>query len=187
MIKKVTAYIEIEVRDKDEIIIHHEKKEANSLVRAWIDVLYTQFAVLGLPNCKDTNGVTRTIPSSQVMVMNGAAGDLNAGVHVGSGSTAVAVTDYRLATLILPGSIAGKLAYLIETFTTPSTLGNTHSVTTSRGFTNSSGASITVNEVGLVFYSTSLACSFMVDRTLMSFSIPNGATGTITYTIQISV
>lgn len=186
---KIVAYIESEVRDKDGKLLHHEKKEANSLVRAFIDLLYVQMAQLTLVSMKQTSGAAANIPvGSANLSAVAAANDATNGIVVGTGTAAVTVTDYALQTKINNGSGAGQLNHLVTTFTTPATVGSTHSFTISRGFTNLSGNSISVSEVGLYVIGYSGGnYYFCADRTLMSFSIANGATGTVTYTIQISV
>ncbi len=153
----------------------------------FLSFLYMQMANGGLNNIKDVNGGLQTLAAaSNSFGMNAGAGAVYFGILVGTGTTPVTVTDYSLATRINNGSGAGQLNYLIVSITTPATVGNTQSFTVSRGFTNNSGNSITVNEVGMVSNDSGSAY-VLIDRTLMSFSIANGATGIVTYTIQVSV
>jgi hypothetical protein len=72
------------------------------------------------------------------------------GIQVGSGSAAVAMGDYALATKIATGSGAGQLNYQAQTVGAASTVGLTTTVRVSRSFINNSGGAITVRELGLV-------------------------------------
>lgn len=189
MSKKLVAYITSEIRDKHGQLKHFEKKEANSLVKNFLSALYVQMSQTTLNSCIDTGGSSRNVSANanSFHMVVGAGSDVF-GIVVGTGTGAVAVTDTKLGTQIANGSGAGQLAYLQDAFTTPATIGSTHSFTVSRGFTNNSGGQINVTEVGM--YAIIFAGAnyyFCIDRTLMSFSIANGATGTVTYTIQVSV
>ncbi len=184
---KLVAYIQSEVRDKNGKLIHFEKKEANSLVRGFIDTYYPNSAQANLPNCIDTTGASYTQTAATTsQSLTGPAGDNTYGIVIGTGTTPVAITDRALVSKIAHGNSAGQVAYLITTFTTPATVGTTHSYTISRGFVNNSGNAISVTEVGMIVYGTGTNKN-LIDRTLMSFSIANGATGTVTYTIQVSI
>jgi hypothetical protein len=187
MTKKLIAYIAVEIRDKDAQLIHFEKKEANSLVRGFLDAIYPNITSNTLPNCKDTSGASFTMPyqASNIYVAS-AAGDPTNGIQIGTGSAAVTIVDYKLGSQITNGSGSGQCNYGAVQTTTPATTGSTHSLTISRGFTNLSGATINVTEVGLITWGGA-AGRIMIDRTLMAFSIINGATATITYTMQVSV
>lgn len=188
---KIIAYVQTEVRDKHGQLKSFKKKEANSLIKNFINELYSLFANATISSVIDTAGTSRTLSnaSGSNMYMTSTDNVQTNGIVVGSGSQAVAITDTKLQTQINTGDIAGTLHYLVPTFTTPSTAGGTHSFTASRGFTNNSGAPITVNEVGIynTFNTTTGYTYFCVERTLLTFSIAAGATGTVTYTIQVTV
>jgi dUTPase len=58
-----------------------------------------------------------------------------------------------------------------------------------RTFTNNSGADITVNEVGLIvkdYYGTTVGY-FMIEHSALTFTVANGTSGTVTYTISATV
>ena len=187
---KLQIYIQREIRDNKGRLISFKKQESNSLVRAFLDILYCQVTQGSLISVVDTSNIARTVVTYATdLALTGGAGNDVFGVLVGSGSTAVSVTDYKLATQILNGSTSGKLNHLTTTMTQPATIGTTHSFTIARGFTNVSGSPVSVSEVGLVAAGHVGAGDlwFLIDRTLMSFVIAHNATGTVTYTIQVSV
>jgi len=107
---------------------------------------------------------------------------------VGTGTTAPQVTNYNLQTKINHGSGSGQLLYGATSLTAPTTSGSTRFWKASRTFTNSSGSSITVNEVGLVLaYQSSYYIMIARDVLSSGVVINNGQVGTLVYTFAITV
>jgi len=118
------------------------------------------------------------------------------GIQVGAGTTAVTPTDTALATRIAHGRSLGQLEYggceLIGiAFADPN-----GELTIRRYFTNASGASITVNEVGIYSvgtrYSSALSLDvwvFLIAHDIVSLGIvvANGELLRVTYVVQITV
>ena len=77
------------------------------------------------------------------------AGDITAGVVVGSGSTVVTNDDYKLATIITHGSGSGQLFYDEITFPPIITVGNTVTIPVKRVIQNTSSGAVTIQEIGL--------------------------------------
>ena len=73
----------------------------------------------------------------------------NNGIVVGTGSTAVAPTDFKLATQVVDGTTAGTLEHLTCAGTNLTTSATAGSFDVERLFRNSSGGSITINEIGI--------------------------------------
>ena len=118
----------------------------------------------------------------------------NNGIVLGTGSTAIAPTDFQLATLIADGTSASQLEYFSSAGGNFSISGGTGSFVLERLFRNSSGGTITVNEMGVYVGGFSLTNNqgffhFCVLRDLVSpgFAITNGAYARATYTISITV
>ncbi len=161
--------------------------QAESFVINFINKLYTENG-LTLANCTDTGGVLRTMATSANFIRaNGTAGDTSIGIVIGSGSTAVALTDTQLETLIASGITAGTLAYSGTTFMSPVLDGSDYLFEVTRLFSNSSGASVTVNEIGIYFVDGGGVFKFMMDRTLVSQPVTNGTTLAVTYRIKVTV
>lgn len=194
------AIIKTEVKDDKGIIVHEDEHDANSFVIAFLDMLYGGMGqvVVGIPDTSNTSravsyggstGLSYQVPMKNFNVLGGVA-DNTYGIVVGTGSAAVTITDYKLGTIIVNGTGSGQLNYLTTSVTAPLTSGSSRSFKIVRSFTNQSGANITVNEVGLygISYIASqvFLCYFCFDRTLNTFTINNGNTGTVTYTIQIT-
>jgi hypothetical protein len=193
--KGIKAYLTIEIKDKHGQLISYEKKEANSYVQAFIDLLFVYLTDTSLAGVTDTGNTGRTIGylTSQIQV-NGlcvaASAVSDRGIVVGTGTGAVAVTNYALGTQIVHGSGAGQLYYNASQAQAPTTVGSTHSFTLIRSFTNSTASTITIQEVGIyaVFYGTDTnERKFCIDRTLTTKAVPASATATVTYTIGVTV
>lgn len=119
----------------------------------------------------------------------------NNGIVVGTGTTAVAPTDYQLATQILDGTTSGTLEHFPCAGTNFTTAGSTASFDMERLFRNSSGGSITVNEVGMYGaydefsgFSVSVLAHFCLIRDIVSpgFTINNGEYMRIVYTLSVT-
>ena len=120
----------------------------------------------------------------------------NNGIVVGTGTTAVAPTDYQLATQILDGITSGTLEHFTCAGTNFVSAAPTASFDMERLFRNSSGGSITINEVGLYCAQSREATSttlahihhFCIIRDLVSpgFVVLNGEYMRIVYTISVT-
>jgi hypothetical protein len=169
-------------------LLSKKRIKCHSYVGNFIGLLYVGMAQTTL-NIPDTGNVLRTITPTQYNYRAVAtAGDATFGVVVGTGTQANDVGAYALQTPIANGTGAGQLQYGAVSVTSPTTVGQKRQMTIARVFTNNSGASITVNEVGLVIYGNngSTNYDFLVERTLNTNTIANGASATWTYTISIT-
>ena len=117
----------------------------------------------------------------------------NNGIVVGTGTTAVAPTDYQLATQVVDGVSASTLEHFPCGGSALTTSAPTSSFTLERLFRNSSGGSITINEVGVYATANRLGASdlshFCIIRDLVSpgFAVANGEYMRIVYTITLTV
>jgi hypothetical protein len=109
------------------------------------------------------------------------------GVVVGSGSTAFDLDDYRLDSIITSGNTTGKLYYQAQVAPVTAYSGDpdfTQNILHKRVFNNNSGATITVNEVGLVFYNFGYGYILMSRDVLDTPAVVlNGAQLTVTVSI----
>jgi len=187
---KITIQKQWEIRTADGKVKRTRKKRCNSYVLAFLDLLRTIMTGTASVSTLDTSNTARNVSQSTNNLGTwGIVGDINYGPVVGTGSTAVALADYKLVTRIAHGVGAGQLQYAATTFTAAVTSGTTRRFTIIRSFTNSSGASITINETGIYCMGGSTPWYFCAERALESpgVAIANGATGTLTYTISITV
>jgi len=153
-----------------------------------------------------------TFVANTILDLNDGANDSTYGIVVGSGTATPTPNDYALGNQIANGTGSGQLQYSAHTInpapvsngtsnyysttTTPSSgllpvSGNTTSWQISRQFTNQSGASITVSEVGLItkiLVSSSSAVYALIAHDLLSspVTVPNLSILQITYTISVT-
>jgi len=126
--------------------------------------------------------------AQEIFATNDGSGDASYGIQVGTGTAANSTSTYALASQIANGTGSGRLSYGSHSYTSWST-GMT-STTVTRSFSNGSGASITVSEVGLVWASNyNGPYDFLMIRDVLSSSvtITNGGGTTFQYTISITV
>ncbi len=172
-----------------------KRVQCHSFVANFLNVLYLQMAQIqttgtfNMPNTANTSRGGFSHAANFTAISS--AGNLSLGIVCGTGSTAIAQTDYRVDTLIAHGNSAGQLNYSSCTVNSPVVSGSTTSMTITRQVTNNSGSSITVNNVALYvrfyYYDISQnADACCIDHSLLTFTIANGAAETLTYTISVS-
>jgi len=123
--------------------------------------------------------------SNELFCTNDSAGDASYGMQVGTGTAANSTSTYALASQIANGTGSGQLYYGSHSYVIWSA-GSTSTVV-SRSFTNSSGASITVSEVGLVWESNGNTFIMIRDVLSSSFTVANDGLFNVQYTISITV
>ena len=186
---KAQLYYTLEIKDKYGTVLKRICRKSHSMVIAWIDILYIQANPATSINTPDiTNTPIGLAANASAFCMSGGASDLTRGIVVGTGNTAVAMTDYELAALIADGDNAGQLEYATNTFTAPHTIGTSRYFTISRVMSNLSGGAIAVAEIGLhLLYSGPYTFLGVRDVLPSAQSVGNGKTITITYTYKITV
>jgi hypothetical protein len=162
----------IVLRDKNGKVIKTIHKKCKSYVRAMIDSLYANM---------------NTNTTQDYWVVTDTANDNSYGIQVGTGIAAVTITDSHLQTLIANGNAGGQLSYGSVSCGAVAIVGSTAKFTIARTLTNNSGADITVNEVGLMCMNGGTTTKYFVEHTLLTFTIANGTSGTVTYTISVTV
>lgn len=188
-------YYTVTVRDKNGKIVSRERHKSRSFVRQWADFHYW-LADFDDRTATDITNTSRTLDRDTGVVsalrMDGVATDDSKGVMVGTGTTAVTISDYALATKIAEGTGSGQLSHGAVTFTAPSVSGSECSFTVTRVFTNGSGATITVKEIGI--YVTAQSTTPTVDYYLVirdvlatTQAVPDGGSITVVYTLKVTV
>lgn len=190
---KIDTYIKFTGIDKyGNIIAERKEEKCHSLVQGFMASFYSMSFNVSVANVPDTSNTNRTISTSQSHWNNsgyGGAGTTTSGIVAGTGTNAVAITDYALQTLIAHGTGAGELQYAAEILVSAWTVsGSTSFFSRSRALTNNSGGDITINEVGHIGNISSSAYKILTERTLPTpYLVANGTGVIITYKWQISV
>ncbi len=220
----VKVTLEIAIKDKNGNIIKRHKQRSHSFVSNYLAFIGTfmsmsYFGPFSSYWIRNTSGVWQTYNNPNyasvngVMAVNDSNNDSTYGIVVGTGTTPPTANDYNMENIIANGTSSGQLQYGSHTFN-PETIsggynqtstptsglvavnGNTTSFQIMRTFTNSSGNSITVSEVGIiasfiVTESTSSGSNYVQNYALIvhdllssPVTIPNGSSLTVTYTFQ---
>jgi hypothetical protein len=200
------AYWEIEVRDASGKLLTFRKFKAKSWLAQFIGMLKGQFMLIygasangGNVNIIDTSGTARAYPAVPSYIYNSGlclyAGDGvgDFGLVVGSSDTPNTVNTYTMGAIISHGNGSGQLYYGATTMENPQNPSGTNYwiFRIIRTFTNNSGGSITVKEIGLIvkcYDSGGNTRYFLIARDVISpVTVPNGATLTIRYIPKITV
>ncbi|RLG80404.1 MAG: hypothetical protein DRO40_11225 [Thermoprotei archaeon] len=181
------AYIELEVRDKNGKLIKKHRQPAHSWVKNFMNILRYGFANHDVPCTKqDGSTVSITINASLgwFLRVTAGAGDDSHGLMVGNGSKAFEVDDYSLDSKIPHGSNANQLVYGETTVENVVDDGSKLYFRIIRTFSNNSGSSITVTEVGLAVAGADNKPLIARDVLDSPVTVPNGGTLTVRYIIQ---
>jgi hypothetical protein len=185
------------LRDKNGKVIKTINRVCHSYVIGLVDMLRGYLSDSN-PSLQDIENATQTFQITYIAYAGfysrfsaaANAGNDSFGIQVGTRSDAILITDYQLKTKILHGDVSNKLNYGACSVGTCATVGTTRSFTVARTFTNNSGANITVNEIGLIaacYNPTESAIYLMIEHSLLTFTVTNGTSGTVTYTISATV
>jgi len=215
----IDVKLTITIKDKDGKIIKQHKQRSHSFVSNFLTMLanlmlntngeynnyYYFVATTGQWWSYDG---AYTIVNNTLNILD-VANDSTYGIVVGTGTTPPTPKDYILGNQIVNGTGNGQLVYGAHSVTpasgtsgiqagtsqpstgvlTPS--GNTTSFQISRTFTNQSGASITVSEVGIIAKvigegDNTITVLIIHDLLSSAITIPNGGVMGITYTISVT-
>jgi hypothetical protein len=196
------AVIEFEVRDKNGKLLQKGKFPAkswvgniirllNALWNIWAGATSVSTYYYATPAVLlDTSNTARAL-----QIVSGAsgnyggaapAGDTSAGILVGTSDTPVSLAQYNLLGLITHGTGSGQLSYG-ATGVENLTIDSTYYFRIIRTFTNNSGASITVREIGLFLKPAGNSYMFARDVPTSPITVPAGSTLTLRYIISHSL
>jgi hypothetical protein len=202
-------YVELAVRDGGGRLLARRRMRARTWVGNAVGLLssllkggaagataYPLYAYTPRADVVDVGGAARGIlmptPASGARVgAEAPEGDDSFGIQVGTGTGAVAIGQYALQAKVAHGTASGQL-YYGATSVANMVKDAEWSFTASRPFTNKSGASITVYEVGLVvriLADPSTLANVLLARDVISggMTVPANAILTVSYTVKHSV
>lgn len=181
-------YVQVEIKDKNGNAVKRFRKQlCRSYVRQLIDLLRANMNAANTITMKNTTGNSNPDSFPNSMTANSSAGNAAYGVQVGTNTNAPTISDYAIGTLIPNGSASGDLNYGATSIGGVVIVGSTAQFTIARTFTNNSGADITVQEIALVIWLGVYSVWYLIEHSLNSFTIPNGQSGTVTYTLSVSI
>jgi hypothetical protein len=201
------AVIEYEVRDKNGKLLSKGKFPAKSwvgniiallscIISTWAQTT-SNYSASSRSDLIDTSNSARSLllgggTSTSVVGGNAPAGTADSGIVVGTSDTPVSLGQYNLQSPIAHGTGSGQLSY--GAITVESLVKDTAwYFRVIRTFTNNSGASITVKEIGLfvrfgMFGGPNyFSCMLARDVPSTPITIPSGSTLTVRYIISHSL
>lgn len=172
-------------------------KPSGSLVFQFMQILAALMRNADVPGGKDTDGSAMTIDASALVVgwaiyaYGGATYDY-VGILIGTGTTAPTNVDYAMEAAIAHGLSTGEMEYGAQSYTNPTVVGANVDFIITRTFTNSSGASISVTEIGLFAATkkvTNISAYPCIARDVLTEAevVTDGAAITVQYTVRTSV
>lgn len=186
---KHELWYSVVVRDRNGKVLSRERRRSRSFLKQWNQLVYVHMAQAAL-TIKDTGGTNRSVTVAETdFAMDAAANNANYGIRVGTGSTPVDVSDYKMNTPIAEGGGAGQMNHLVCTVTSPTVAAPSCYFVVSRVIVNNSGGLITVTEGGV--YSqmgpTPYYCCLTRDVFAASQDVPDGGSITINWTLQVTL
>jgi len=186
------VYYQLVLTDKNgKVIRRFRKRLSRSFVIQFLEMIDSLTNITGgIATITDISNNERTPVDTSVLSMNGGAGDVYRGIVVGTGTGAESNTNYCLGTQIAHGSAANQLNYGVQSIVPTQVVGANVDLVLSRVFTNNSGASITVTEIGVYAYitatSTQTGC-IIRDLLAAGVAVGNGQQLTVSYTLRTTV
>lgn len=189
----VQLLLRMVVRDPDgKIISDTGRKPSKSFVIQFLEFIYAMGP--GLPrNATDINGAETQIYDHDAACslnfrMKGLLATDDMSIIIGTGDTAVANTDFKLETQLTEGVGAGNISYGVGTVTPTAVVGANVDLELKRPFTNLTGSTITVKEVGIYADSFWGGIHCIIRDVLgASVDVPDKCSLSVIYTLRTTV
>jgi len=183
MPSNIKIEIRAELRDrKGKLIKRFPWRPCRSLLKQFIQNLMYGLSqeVQTVTDIAGTGRAHTTI--TNLLASNAGAGITTYGILIGTGTTAVTITDYKLETPVTANIAHAIMVFAVEN---PDTL--TWRIALSRVLTNNTGASLGIREVAIYCKIAGTAYFSCIDHSLYSVDVPNGVGVTLTYRITVSL
>jgi hypothetical protein len=191
---EVTAVLELVLTDGDKVI-EYRRLKSKSFVRQFLELFYVIANALSsaypwtyVPfTIRDTSNNLRNVAQNATIFSTAAGAGASAyGIVVGTGSAAPTINDYKLGTQIAHGTNPTQIQYGAMAYGLPVSDGTLSTFRLTRPFSNASGGSITVNEIGI--YVTDGTYYYMTVRdVIVPIGVPNRQVLTVNYQMVVSV
>lgn len=186
----------VRLYEPDGVFMEEVVQPAHSFVLQWPTLLNIHLGKReGSDQILDTGNTLRSISTSTGNYVfprvNAAIASGASGILLGTGTNAVAMTDYALQTQIAQGTGAGQLSHgLCATYPVDTAGANPRYVNIARGFQNNSGGSIAVAEVALYGLDSRISPgpqTYCLCRDLLSFTIGVGQLAIVQYSLVFNL
>lgn len=182
-------------------IIQEVSAISDSFVKQLIDILYRHLSksdyastdITGSTNTSGNSGGDLKIASEGGMSGQESSSDenygANLGIQVGTGTTSVTPTDNVLESRIAHGAGTGELYHYGAKCDDPTVADPDGSFKTTKIFENKSGASITINEIGMYSQGNGGCGIYCILRDVLgtSITVANDEILKVEYTLSITV
>jgi len=176
---KHELWYSVVVRDRHGKVVSRERHRARSFLKAWNQMIYMHMSGSG-PTIKNTGGTNVTAELNTLDFRM----QPTPGIYCGTGDTPVTIEDYYLESLAALDLLAMTVS--------EAAIADSHCYfLVSRSFLNTTGATITVREVGISVYvgktgtPESTTCMVIRDVLVAPQAIPDGGGITVDYTLEV--
>lgn len=146
---------QLQVRDPSGRLVRDTgRRDGHSFLKQFAQLIFnispfdcSRFAPVAMTS---TSGASVTDSTSMGLRTDATVTTSHYGIQVGTGVTAESISDTALVTQIAHGTGSGQLQYGSMTYGAPTTTATTTTFRSTRVFTNASGNTVTVQEIGLV-------------------------------------
>lgn len=193
---KANLYYQLEVRDASGRRIRRTRRHrCHSFLGQMAQFMESIIGVRQVANVRNTANVLQTINdpgfiTNQAMLVGTAGSPTRPNcIVVGTDATAVVGTDFNLGGFIGNGTGGGQLLFSLGTVANVSAGATSAEIVITRSFSNSSGGTITVREIGVRAFIPQLGTFFQIirDVLLVAEVVGTGQVLTVVYTIKIEV
>ena len=115
----------------------------------------------------DTDGISQSVIGPDVDCLNIVEVTNTRGIVVGLGTDVVGISDVQLDSLVAPGTGTDEMTHGTQTYVEPTVTVKTAQFSILRSFTNGSGSTITLGEVGLLGDGSDTSHDFLMVREVL--------------------
>ena len=166
------------------VIRRYRRRISQSFVANFLLKLYLRLGFTANQSFTDTGGSSRSITTSNYWATSATVTTSTYGLVVGTGTNAVTINDTKLQTQVAHGVGAGQLQYGASVTNLPAADATGTSLILTRDFSNGSGGTITVKEIGIYVNDPTVSFKFCLARDLATISITNGSQLTLNYEMR---
>jgi hypothetical protein len=183
MRSKIQTEIRATVHTKEgKIIKRYPCLKNKSLLKQFTQLLMVQISQIA-QTITDTSGTPNPFSPNAINLSSpGAIGDKTLGIQIGSDDTPVTMSDY-----VLGAPITTNVDYLLQSIAIQNPNASTWRISTARAFTNNTGSTLSIKEVGFIGLAVSTAYKFLLDRALYAVDVGDGLTVTFTFRLTITL
>lgn len=180
--------LDISVFDPNRCVVNQLRYPLRSFVNNWIRLNFHGMAISGI-SVTSTTGGSFALPNFNVLRTDVVKGQSEYGVVIGTGTTAVGISDTKLETQIAHGTSGGRFVYEASMYDEPEISGSSCFFRSRRQFLNQSGGTIFVSECGIytVGGGTSVTRVCVVRDVFSPVGIPDNFGMEAMYTMQVTV